>query len=39
LEVVFVHSRTKFLFNGYVKLLTLFLFSWGFDFILSEGSD
>jgi hypothetical protein len=39
LKIVFVHSRTKFLFNGYVKLLTLLLFSWGLDFILSERSD
>jgi hypothetical protein len=38
-EVVFVPSRTKFLFSGYVKILTLILFSWGLYFILSEGSD
>jgi hypothetical protein len=39
LKIIFVHSRTKFLFNSDVKLLTFLLFSWGLDFILGERSD
>jgi hypothetical protein len=39
LKVVLGRSRTKFIFNVDVKLLTILLFSWGLDLILSERSD
>jgi hypothetical protein len=38
LKVIFVHSRTNFIFNSNVKLITLLLFSWRLDFILGERS-